>query len=362
MKTPRSVDVGITNNCNLRCGYCYHFESAGDVSEDLPLSDWLQFFEELGENSVMDVNLGGGEALLREDLPAIIEGIVKNRMRFSLLTNGTLMTDDFAAFLANTGRCNVVQVSLDGSNAQIHDSFRGQGTFDKVIKGINILKKHKLPVTIRVTLHKKNLTDLNNLTRMLVMELGMPGYSINSVYYSGLCSKNFNDIALNTEDRTTAIKTLSELDREYKGRIKGTSGPLIQARDWVKILKLKKDGSEGIPGGGYLTACNGVFLKLSIRADGVIIPCNQLAHIELGKINQQSLRSIWEKHTELQRLRDRKKISLQTLKFCKTCEYVNFCTGSCPGVAYNITGKDDHPNPDDCLKKFLEDGGKLPDG
>ena len=31
MKTPRSVDLSITNGCNLRCTYCSHFTGAGDV-------------------------------------------------------------------------------------------------------------------------------------------------------------------------------------------------------------------------------------------------------------------------------------------------------------------------------------------
>ena len=35
MKTPKSVDIEITNRCNLRCTYCSHFTSAGDVGLDL---------------------------------------------------------------------------------------------------------------------------------------------------------------------------------------------------------------------------------------------------------------------------------------------------------------------------------------
>ena len=35
MKTPKTVDLDVTNRCNLRCRYCYHFESAGDVEKDL---------------------------------------------------------------------------------------------------------------------------------------------------------------------------------------------------------------------------------------------------------------------------------------------------------------------------------------
>ena len=76
MKTPRSVDIDITNRCNLRCRYCYHFSSPGDVDEDLPQDVWLRFFEELRRCAVMNVTLAGGEPFLRGDLRGLIEGIV----------------------------------------------------------------------------------------------------------------------------------------------------------------------------------------------------------------------------------------------------------------------------------------------
>ena len=93
MKTPKKMDIAITNRCNLRCRYCYHFESTGDAAEDLPLEEWLRFFGELNRCAVMNLTLAGGEPFIREDLKEFIDGIVKNRMRFSLLSNGTLITD-----------------------------------------------------------------------------------------------------------------------------------------------------------------------------------------------------------------------------------------------------------------------------
>jgi SynChlorMet cassette radical SAM/SPASM protein ScmE len=136
MKTPRSVDLSITNRCNLRCTYCSHFTGAGDVSQDLPKEEWLQFFEELNRCAVMNVTLQGGEPFYRKDLNELVEGIVENRMRFNILSNGTLITDGMAAFLAATGRCDGVQVSIDGSVPTTHDACRGEGNFLKAMRGI----------------------------------------------------------------------------------------------------------------------------------------------------------------------------------------------------------------------------------
>ena len=136
MKTPKSMDLEITNRCNLRCGYCSHFSSAGDVDQDLTTAEWLQFFEELNRCAVMDVCLQGGEPFIREDFKTLVEGIVQNRMRFSVLSNGTLITDEISAFLASTGRCNSIQVSIDGSVETTHDAFRGKGNFHRAITGL----------------------------------------------------------------------------------------------------------------------------------------------------------------------------------------------------------------------------------
>ncbi len=111
----------------LEMRVCSHFSSGGEVEKDLSTEEWLQFFEELHRCNVMDVCLQGGEPLFRPDLKELINGIVGNRMRFSILTNGTLITEEMATFLASSGRCDSVQVSIDGSIPTTHDAFRGEG-------------------------------------------------------------------------------------------------------------------------------------------------------------------------------------------------------------------------------------------
>ena len=124
MRSPRNLTIEITARCNLRCRYCYFFNNPAIEYRDLPADDWLRFFDELGQLGVMNLTLAGGEPFIREDLPILVEGIVRNRMRFSFLSNGGLIEDEIAAFIARTGRCEYVQVSVDGSCAEVHDSCR----------------------------------------------------------------------------------------------------------------------------------------------------------------------------------------------------------------------------------------------
>jgi len=360
MRTPKSVDIDITDRCNLRCQYCYFYTSPADIKQDLSLENWLRFFEELNRCAVLEVCLAGGEPFIREDLKEILEGIVRNKMRYNILSNGTLITDGIAEFIASTRRCNHVQVSIDGSIPITHDSFRGKGNFYKAIEGIRRLQRYKVAVAVRVTIHRQNVGDLENIAKLLLEEIGLPGFSTNSAGFMGLCQKNTEQVQLTTEERRLAMNTLLALTKKYPGRVSAQAGPLAEAQGWLEMEKARREGLDSIPGRGYLVGCGCTFSKIAVRTDGVIVPCNMLSHIELGRINHDQLEEVWQKNEELWKIRKRRSIPLKEFEFCKDCVYINYCTGNCPALAYVLVGEVDHPSPDACLRKYLEGGGKLP--
>ncbi|MCB1191034.1 MAG: SynChlorMet cassette radical SAM/SPASM protein ScmE [Leptospiraceae bacterium] len=361
MKTPRSVDILITSNCNLRCRYCGFFSSEGDVHYDLAKEEWLQFFKELKECAVLDVTIQGGEPFYREDIVDIIEGIIQNKMRFTILSNATLIRDEIASYLANTRRCNGVQVSLDGAEPTDHDIFRGVGTFDNAIEGLQILLKHKVPTTVRVTIHKHNYNNLPEIAQFLLEDLGLHSFSTNSASYFGLCRQFSEQVQMTTEDMSIAMEILMDLNKKYSGRIQAQAGPLYNAKNWT-LMKQAKDNHLPInpESGGHLLSCGCPMLSISVRSDGIIIPCSQLSHIQLGRINVDNLQHIWNNHPELKKIRSRKYIPLNNFEFCQGCEYMNYCKGGCPALSYTLLGKVDHPSPDVCLKRFLAQNGRLP--
>lgn len=360
MRAPRHVDIELTARCNLRCRYCYFFNNPAVEYRDLPTAEWLRFFDELGSLGVMRLTLAGGEPFIREDLPELIEGIVRNRMRFSFLSNGGLIDDPIAAFLAGTGRCEYVQVSMDGSCAAVHDTCRGKGAFDGAVRGIRTLQRHRIPVASRVTIHRNNVHDLENTARFLLEELGLPNFSTNAAGYLGACCANAQDVMLGIEERQEAMATLVRLEKHYPGRISATAGPLCDARMWGRMEEARAQNAPAFPKGGRLTACGCPNSKISVRADGVITPCNMLNHVELGRINRDSLADVWQHNPVMNQMRSRTAIPLDSFEFCAGCAYISYCTGNCPGLAYTLTGQIDHPSPDACFRKFLEEGGSIP--
>jgi len=361
MRSPRTVDLEITSSCNLHCKYCYFFDNPKITYRDMPTGEWLQFIDELGKNSVMDVCLACGEPFARKDLPDLVEAIVENRMRFSILSNGTLIDEDIAEFIAGTGRCDSVQISIDGSCAEVHETGRGRGSFAGAVAGLKKLRKHKVPVTVRMTIHRRNVHDLENTARLLLEDFGLQGFTTNSAGYFGSCRKHGADLLLRVQDRQIAMETFLKLEQQYTGRITAQAGPLAEIHAWRKMDDAFRSGPGSFDNGGRLTGCGCPANKITVRADGTLVPCTMLSHLELGRINQDTLQDVWQNSPELNKLRKRCRIPLHSFKECSGCVYISYCTGNCPGSAFSLTGNINRPSPDACLRKFLAGGGKLSD-
>lgn len=359
--TPRSFDVELTARCNSRCVYCFFFDNDAVEYRDLPTADWLGLFDECGRLGVMRLCLAGGEPFMRPDLPELIDGIRRNRMRYGLLSNGSLVDDSIADILAASGRCDYVQVSIDGPAASVHDASRGAGSFAAAVRGLECLRRHGVPVTVRVTIQHHNVAYLRETAAFLLDELRLPGFSTNSAGYLGSCRRHADDVLLDVAERQLAMETLVELSERYPGRITAQAGPLAEARMWGRMLRDAREARPPLPDRGRLSACGCSRTRLAVRADGSVVICTMLPHAVLGHIGRDDLHEIWLRHPLLVAHRRRREIPLADFQMCRDCPYIDHCTGNCPGLAYTHTGEIDHPSPDACLRLFLEQGGRVPE-
>ena len=80
-----------------------------------------------------------------------------------------------------------------------------------------------------------------------------------------------------------------------------------------------------------------------------------LAKLEMGRVNVDSFKQIWKHHPTLEELKARRNIPMDEVPGCEGCEWTEFCNGSCPGLAYEMTGSFNLANPHDCYRKFLQE-------
>jgi uncharacterized protein len=95
----------------------------------------------------------GGEALMRPDITGLIAHASARGLRPVVGTNGTLLTPEWCEFLhANQW---LVGISIDGTE-QMHDAYRGQGTWRRVMDGIRLLQRHQVEWNAMATVHQAN--------------------------------------------------------------------------------------------------------------------------------------------------------------------------------------------------------------
>jgi len=125
----------VTYRCDLACSMC-DLPRRGNRTEELDaegLKGVLDAFRDLG---VLGVGITGGEPLLRPDALAVARHGADRGLLMHLNTNGTFVTPEVAAEIADSGLASV-NVSLDGPDAATHDAQRGRaGSFRRVLRAV----------------------------------------------------------------------------------------------------------------------------------------------------------------------------------------------------------------------------------
>ena len=352
---PTSVEIALTGRCNLRCQYCFYADEMTAL-KDLSTEPWLAFFEELGRLAVRRVTLTGGEVFTRPDFWELLDGVIANKMRYSILTNGTLISEKvLTQFQVGKRRLRLesIQVSIDGSCAEVHNRSR-PNSFDRALRGLRLLKEAGFPVTVRTTINRHNVHDLENVARLLLEDVGLLSFSTNEAMPMGAGCDNQGNITLTSAEKREAMQIVERLLACYPGRLQANAGPQAKIKMYAEMEHARQTGEMTTRWQmGYLTACGCVFSKLDVLHDGTIVPCHMLYDLHLGHISTDSLVEIWRTHPTLKALRDRRTISMQQTPGCEGCEWVAYCNGSCPGLAYALTGDFNRASPEDCYRRFL---------
>ncbi|MEF3351675.1 GTP 3',8-cyclase MoaA [Paenibacillus sp. GYB006] len=169
----RDLRISVTDRCNFRCQYCMPAEVFGPDFAFLP-SDKILRFEEIERLVRIFVSLGvrkvritGGEPLLRQDLPKLIERIhhIAGVEEIALTTNGTLLKK-YAHDLAKAGLARV-SVSLDSLDEDRFFEMNGhRGKVSTVLEGIEKAAEAGLQVKINMVVQKgKNDQDIVPMAR-----------------------------------------------------------------------------------------------------------------------------------------------------------------------------------------------------
>lgn len=138
-------------DCNLRCSYCVAKSSPNAPRRALGLANVQQLVDEAVELGFSDIFFTGGEPFILNNIYEML-AYASARVRTTILTNAMLLRGkrlDQLCAVANDKL--VVQVSLDGGRAADHDAYRGAGTWEKTVEGIQLLQERGFRVRLSTT-------------------------------------------------------------------------------------------------------------------------------------------------------------------------------------------------------------------
>ncbi len=321
-----------TNACNLKCIHCRASAVKDRGIEELTLEKSYNLLSDIASFSKPVIVLSGGEPLVRDDIFDIARHGTQLGLRMVLATNGTLLNDLIAKKLVDSG-VQRVSISIDGSDAMTHDSFRGlPGAFDAALRGIEFCKSVGMPVQINTTVAKHNIRQLPKILD-LAQSIGACALHLFLLVPTG-CGKEISEREMiSSNDYEQVLNWLYDASKSASINLKATCAP-----HYFRVMRqrAKADGIKITPETHGMEAMTKGCLAGSavcfVSYKGDVYPCGYFP-VSAGSVIDMPLSKIWRESTLFETLRD----SSQLKGKCGSCEYAHVC-GGCRARAYAETG------------------------
>ena len=332
--------------CNLDCKYCFYLEKEllypqvekWAMHEDV-LESYIRQYIEAHDTPVVNFAWQGGEpTLLGVDYFRKLVEIQKKyangkQIANAFQTNGVLLNDAWAEFFLEYQF--LIGISIDGPR-ELHDAYRvdkgGQPTFDRVMRGIETLRRNKVDFNTLTTVHRANADSPLEVYRFLrdngsgyMQFIPIVERIAHQVTEEGLrlISPDFAGPAKvapwSVEPRPFG-KFLCAIFDEWVRRDLG--------RTFVQLFDVSLESWMGMEA----SLC--IFRKqcgaaLAIEHSGDLYSCDHFVYPEnrLGNIMESALASLAGSEQQ-QRFGEAKESTLP--RYCRECDVRFACNGECP--------------------------------
>ncbi len=319
-----------SGSCNMRCNYCFYVDemnnrsvkALGIMSEETLHMVMKRSFE-YAENSCSIAFQGGEPTLAGLDFYKKVIEIVKLynikscTVNYAIQTNGYNLGEEWIEFFKENHF--LVGVSLDG-NQPVHDKYRidkhGEGTYDKVMSTIELLKTHKVDFNILTVVHEETVKNVNQLYNF---------YKRNKLMYQQYI-ECLDPIGKEPGSQTYSLTPerygdflIALFKKYYRDMAAGNYVYIRYFENLIGILASKMPESCAMSGqcGDYLT----------IEADGSVYPCDfyVLDEWKLGNFMTDDIATIIRKREELFFVEG----SMHIPEECKGCRWYPLCRNGC---------------------------------
>jgi len=354
---PTAIDIDVTDDCNLRCVYCFKGPKTPRYTDLKTVRNAINWIIEASSHvSKITVNLMGGEPLLCWDIIKEIVPWAKKRASsfnkdtyISMTTNLTLMNDEIRRFVDEYGMG--ILMSIDGS-PEIHNAQRcplsPEHNFDLVEKWAKDLLRTRPRSDARMTLVPKNVSKLSKGFEYLVNKIGFQSVMISPAEYPDWTEEYFMEYKYQLNMIATFIKNAYLQKRILK----------FNLFHWY-IKKLVHPSSQGVKNlRERVSPCGAGYNYLMIDFNGDIWPCHRFDNA----IQKHNLdKELKMGNLYLDGFNDGLAHVFQTFNFlkmrpekCMTCSIQEICCGGCPAANLYYTKNIYLPHENVCKLHQIE--------
>jgi len=283
-KAPYNITFVVTEDCNLRCKYCYQVHKNNKKAMSLDMAKQaVDFFldnPDLFNADAVIWEFIGGEPLLEMDLINQITDYIKiqtykknhpwfNAYRFSISSNGTLYhKDNVRRFIKKNPKKFNVGISIDGTKAK-HDLQRvyvnGRGSYDDVAKNIPLWLEEMPDAITKVTIGHEDIPYLKE-SIVHLWNLGIKNVPANVV---------FEDVWQEGDDVL------------FENQLRELADYILEHRLWNEVDCSLFDEKLGYPNNDESLDRNhcGSGRMIAVDADGNFYPC--LRYMDYSLTNEK---------------------------------------------------------------------------
>lgn len=329
----------VTNDCNLRCDYCYVDKTPDKMALDKGYQAVDAVFRSAVKQQFKRVKLkyAGGEATLNFSTVLALHRYAQQlavnhslQLDGVVLSNGVAISNRMIEAMKELGLR--LMISLDGVGAY-HDGQRpfinGHGSFQHIERTLDRLAKHQLVPSISITISQRNLSGLAD-TVAYALERNLP-FTLN-FFRDNACTTSSQDLAY---EENQIIQAMLAAFQVIEANLPPYSllGSLID----LAYLDNAHERTCGV-GQSYMV----------INHQGGVAKCHmELGHTVSTVMDDDPLRFIQLDQIGIQNL------PVSEKEGCRTCEWQNWCAGGCPALTHRVTGQYNLKSPNCRIYKAL---------
>jgi radical SAM protein with 4Fe4S-binding SPASM domain len=168
-RVPVNGTIELTNRCPLECKHCYNNLPMNDFvarARELTLDDYKRLLDELADLGCLWLLFTGGEIFARRDFLDIYAHAKRRGFLITLFTNGTMITEKIADYLADM-RPFTIEITLYGGTKETYEKLTGiPGSYDRCMRGIDLLLERKLPLKLKTVALSINKHEIPLMRQM----------------------------------------------------------------------------------------------------------------------------------------------------------------------------------------------------